>query len=756
MITGRRPVVLSRNINSSEDQISEEPLDHPAVPSGECRYHEFGPYLLDSHLCILYREGTPVPLAHKTFEILLILVRNRDRVVPREELLRAIWPDVNVEASNITQNIYVLRKTLERQKGERYIQTIPGRGYRFLADSTESSLPRPSLSSVETVLQEQEIISSPAADVEPLSLRKPFPKIWLAFLALFCLIGIGTVAVLFRFSSAGSVLPLVRFATSLPGSATEPALSPDATRVAFVWNGEDQSNYDIYVKPISSETSTRLTVHAAVDTSPAWSPDGQSIAYLRLAPGDGGLYIVPARGGSEKKLTGVYSDRLGIKARHLDWSPDGKFLVVDDKGGPQESVSLFLISAATGERKRLTSVPARSPSDLAPRFSPNGAFVAFIRSSSATVRDIYVVPTSGGTPARLTFDERWIGDLDWTPDGREILFSSDRADEPGLWKVAAPPARAGAPRRVSPTGDRAGYLTVARHGSRLAYSQSSESENFWKLDLGTQVWTKLNTPVHNVAAPDYSPDGSQILFRSDAPGKRTLGIARADGSNPRVLPLSVRVHSASWSPDGSMLTVDIHQQGHYHIYTLPARGGQPRPLTFADFDDEYPRWAPDGKSIYFSSNRTGYWQIWRVAAAGGGTPEQVTQEGGYAGRFSPDGKTLFYSKHQSLPGVWSVPVAGGAELLTMPGMRPERWGLWTVSPGGIYFVDDDGALGLNHPAQVKFYSFSDHVITSIVPLPNPIALAGFLTLTLSPDRRSLLLPLVDRSASDIVLVDRYR
>jgi dipeptidyl aminopeptidase/acylaminoacyl peptidase len=178
-------------------------------------------------------------------------------------------------------------------------------------------------------------------------------------------------------------------------------------------------------------------------------------------------------------------------------------------------------------------------------------------------------------------------------------------------------------------------------------------------------------------------------------------------------------------------------------------------LTSSDFDDEYPRWAPDGKSIYFSSNRTGHWQIWRVPASGG-APEQVTQEGGYAGRFSPDGQTLFYSKHQSLPGVWSVPLSGGAETLTMPDIRPERWGLWTVSSDGIYFVDDDGAPGLNRPEQLKFYSFVDRHPRLVVPLPNPIALAGFLTLTLSPDHRFLLLPLIDHDASDIVLVDYYR
>jgi Tol biopolymer transport system component len=676
--------------------------------------------------------------------------------VSREELLHTIWPDVNVEASNITQNIYVLRKVLDREKGEHYIRTIPGRGYQFVADTIDSNDLPAKLASEEAILPYQSSPSSAIVSGSPAS-GGSLPKLWVAVsVAVFTLMTIAILATLFRSSPhdpAGQ--PLIHFATSLPGSATEPAFSPDASRVAFVWNGEDQSNYDIYVKPISSETSIRLTSHASVDTSPAWSPDGRWISFLRLTPGDGGLFVVPSHGGPERRVTSVYADRLGIKARHLDWSPDGKFLVVDDKGGPQESVSLFLVSVATGERKRLTSVPARSPSDLAPRFSPDGKFVAFIRSSSASVRDIYVVPTVGGEPTRLTFDEQWVGDLDWAARGQEIIFSSDRAGEPGLWKISAPPARPGVPRRLSPPGNRADYVAVSRDGLLLAYSQSTESTDLWKLDLETRTWVKFNLPMHDVAAPDYSPDGKRFLFRSDSPGKRKLRIANADGSNPTVLPLEGSAHSAAWSPDGSLLTVDIHDQGYYHIYRIPIGGGKPHRLTFSDFDDEYPQWAPDGKSIYFSSNRTGHWQIWSISVSGG-APQQVTQEGGYAGRFSPDGKTLFYSKHQSLPGVWSVPLAGGAEVLTMPDMRPERWGLWTVSPNGIYFVDDDGAPGLNRPEQLKFYSFTTRRLHFIVPLPKPIALTGFLTLTLSPDRRSLLLPLIDHDTSDIVLVDHFR
>jgi TolB-like protein/DNA-binding winged helix-turn-helix (wHTH) protein/Tfp pilus assembly protein PilF len=96
--------------------------------------YEFGPFRLDVRQHLLLRDGQPIPIQPKAFETLLVLVRNSEKLVLKDDLLAAVWPDTFVEESNLTQNIFVLRKVLGDSDGERrYILTVSGRGYRFAA-----------------------------------------------------------------------------------------------------------------------------------------------------------------------------------------------------------------------------------------------------------------------------------------------------------------------------------------------------------------------------------------------------------------------------------------------------------------------------------------------------------------------------------------------------------------------------------------------------------------------------------------------
>ena len=108
-------------------------------------FYEFGPFRIDAHRRLLLRGGEPIPLAPKVFETLFVLVRNGGRVLTKGELIETIWPDSFVEESNLAQHIFLLRKILGEEKNEhRFIVTVPGSGYRFVApvraaDSAEPS-----------------------------------------------------------------------------------------------------------------------------------------------------------------------------------------------------------------------------------------------------------------------------------------------------------------------------------------------------------------------------------------------------------------------------------------------------------------------------------------------------------------------------------------------------------------------------------------------------------------------------------------
>ena len=102
-------------------------------------FYEFGPFRLDLEQRLLSHEGETVALAPKVFETLVLLIEHKGRVVTKEDMMKTLWPDRYVEESNLTQNIFMLRKILGEGPGKaQYIETIPKRGYRFIGTVKET------------------------------------------------------------------------------------------------------------------------------------------------------------------------------------------------------------------------------------------------------------------------------------------------------------------------------------------------------------------------------------------------------------------------------------------------------------------------------------------------------------------------------------------------------------------------------------------------------------------------------------------
>lgn len=133
----------------------------------------FGPFELDPVRRILRRDSEPVPLAGKPMELLLVLVESRDRVLGREELLSRVWPDVVVEEANLTQTVSVLRRALGEGAGENeYIVTVPGRGYRFVAEvgSATASVPAAEAPAPRSLWRHPAVLTAALATVAVLAL----------------------------------------------------------------------------------------------------------------------------------------------------------------------------------------------------------------------------------------------------------------------------------------------------------------------------------------------------------------------------------------------------------------------------------------------------------------------------------------------------------------------------------------------------------------------------------------------------------
>jgi Tol biopolymer transport system component/DNA-binding winged helix-turn-helix (wHTH) protein len=749
--------------------------------------YEFGPFRLDLAERLLLCDGDPVALTPKALETLVVLVERRGRLVEKEELLKTLWPDSFVEEHNLANNISTLRKALgEAKNTPQYIETVPKRGYRFVANVRELSdevtgvIQKHARSSViveeeTTTAQAEE--GAPVSPLQPLTVPNDAPSttrryprwqakryIWTSALML----AIGSAVLLYfsRHTVEPSLPPMkvIPF-TTFPGNEYLPSLSPDGNQIAFGWDGEKgrgRENSSIYVKQIGSEKPLRLTSDPANDFGPVWSSDGQRIAFKRITE-EVAIFIVPALGGVARKLLTLGPNMEFGGLCTLAWSPDGKFIAFTYRDPKEEPAKIFLVSPDTLERHNLTSPAAGNVGDFNPAFSPDSQSVAFVRIKSAESADIHIVPITGGEPRRLTFDNTQLAGLTWSADGRQIIYSSTRAGgarqdnndyrtafTSRLWRI---PASGGVTERISVDSLHIFFPNVSRRGNRLTYVQTPPDDwNIYRVEIsGTTVSknppTRLIASTRQDGAPQFSPDGRRITFHSDRSGPLEIWMCDSDGANLlQVTSLNKRSGSPRWSPNGQQIVFDVYEEGKGDIYTISLEGGPPRPIVTGDSNDHWPSWSADGKWIYFASDRTGKYQVWK-APAEGGDAVQVTRQGGLLPCESLDGKYLYYIKGSDTRGLWRVPVEGGEEVRVLDSFKSE---LGVVVNDGIYFIDPDAKDGV----VVEFFDFATHKERRVAELGIvnilPVCVA------VSPDRRQILYTQVDQIGADIILVENFR
>ncbi len=739
-------------------------------------FYQFGDFQLDISECLLLHAGESIRLTPKLFDTLLFLVENSGRVLGKDELIEKIWADTFVEEVSLAKNISALRKILaEGDSGLQYIETIPKRGYRFIApvkklideggelpdeqDITSNIAISEEINvgekSEELLKQnrEPEKVISPASIPE--ASRNPRHHsikhwVWLTILSATSLI-VGTIFwfTVFRLTtnptlSSQKIIPF----TSFSGSEDNPAISPEGKQVAFTWSGQNNDNLDIYVKSVGGGEPLRLTDEPAIERNPVWSPDGSHIAFLRELPDQKvGIYVVPLLGGTARKLAETY----GLP---FSWSPDGEFMAVAERNSREEPFSLFLLSVKTGEKRRLTFPPNQYFGDINTVFSPDGKTLAFMRASSISAWDIYLVPVVGGEPKRLTSDNTLLDGLDWTADGREIVFSSPRSGgTASLWKIAV---SGGEPERLSLVGLNAFNPSVSRQGNRLVYVHSLADSNIWRIatpnsNSQDSVNTRLISSTSYDISPVYSPDGNRIAFVSGRSGSSEIWICNSDGSMPVQLtsfggPIT---SSPRWSPDGRQIVFDSSSEGNADIFVINIEDGSPRRLTSEGSEDIVPNWSKDGQWIYFTSKRSGELQIWKMSPEGGNII-QVTKQGGFEPVESPDGKYIYYAKGLNTDGIWRVPVEEGEETLIVNTLKAGYLRYWTVVDNGIYFA----TRATSNPT-IQFFDFATNQLTEIAKLEKPL-LAGNPGLSISPDGRWLLYPQIDQNNNDIILIENFR
>jgi Tol biopolymer transport system component/DNA-binding winged helix-turn-helix (wHTH) protein len=736
------------------------------ISKGENCCYEFDHFRLDPARRRLLRDGELLPLPPKVFDLLLVLVQHAGQPQEKNDLIKVIWPDTFVEEANLNVNVSALRKALgEKPNEHRYIETMPRRGYRFVSNvrEVEPEEENASLENVRTAVEpgsaEFAVHPPPAEDARPVPSipSQPSRRLSLGWIVAVISAGVVIVAVILGLLFFGRKEPphaavSVSQLTSLPGREVSPAFSPDGNQIAFAWSGEADGNEDIYVRLVDGSNLVRLTDNPAEDLNPVWSPDGRRIAFFRHSAQKAGIYLIPSLGGAERKLADTFANRFALAPRnYIDWSPDGQWIAASDKSSAHEPFRIAVLSPETGERRWVSAPPASTIGDLSPAFSPDGKKLAFVHVSSAVVEDIYVMPTNGGAPQRLTFDNALINNLTWTADGREIVFSARRNLAQGLWKI---PVAGGKPEWIAEAGSGVFYPVVAPHGNRIAYSQVASDINLWQVDLtspgkASRSLRKLVASTQAEIGPQYSPDGNKIVFVSNRSGSYEIWMCDREGGN-QVQLTTFRgpvAGSPRWSPDGRQIVFDSRPDGNPDIFAINSEGGMPRRLTSDASEDVVPNWSQDGRWIYFTSNRTGRMEIWKMASIGG-EATQVTRDGGFEAVESLDGQWLYYAKARGSSAIWRVPTAGGEPSFVFDFNDPDYSRMWAITNRGIYFAKAD----TSNRSLIQFFNFDSGKTTTIAATDKALP-KGHGVLTVAPDGSALIFPQLDQQGSDIMLLE---
>ena len=705
-----------------------------STPANTDRTWRFGVFEVDTRREELRRSGALAKLRDQSFRILVYLLEHSGEIVTREELRQVLWPsDTFVDFDHsLNTAMMKLRDALgDVADAPVYIETIPRRGYRFIAPVTKSTEPITQTSQASPAVSPWPVNDAAPATVQSSTPagRSFFQHRAALLLLLLLVITTALVGYVFMFRSSArrtnsdrkllGTIPI----TSAAGDAISPVFSPDGREIAYVWDGADRKGYDIYVQLVSADLPLRLTYHPlGLVGPPAWSPDGSQIAFERCDGKHDGVYAVPALGGDERQLTTAAC--YYTLPNPVAWMANGDDILMVDHCTPNGRFGVVDLALASGQKRCLTN--GRSEKDdigWGFALSPDASTVAFGKTGGALCCDVYKVAVNGGQIQQLTFEghtgcntlgEFGCSGLMWTPDGRSIVYVNTRSSLPALFRV---PLNGGTsePETTYPA---IGSFTA--DGTHFIYSQHSSSDPpaIWRASLSSPAGSlRDKSKIIDSQFPEMdaqpSPDGSRIVWMSLRTGAEEIFVSDSDGHHQtQITRLGRYSGTPRWSPDGKWIAFDSYIAArNIQIFVVDAEGRNLHPLIAEPFDCAVPSWSRDGKSVYFSGNRDGRWQVWKHSLDTG-VDSELTNQGGFDPIESIDGKTVYYTRFYE-PGIWKILVGGGPETLVIPG-RPQIgfWGHFAVSAPGLYFLDADA----QPRPTIGFYDFADDKVSPVLAL----------------------------------------
>lgn len=688
------------------------------------RVFRFDDVRVDTTAFRVERSGALIPLEPKAFDLLVLLLERQGQLVTKQEILTAVWPDTAVTDNALTRIVAHLRKALDDDaRAARYIETVPTRGYRWLAPvrRAEGTLERPSAPGRST----------------------PYRNSWRAGVIAVIAVALAVAAFgVARRSVPGrpaggpvieSLWPMQ--ATVSPRLDAFPALAPDGRTLAYA--SVRDGGFEIVVKSLAAGSrEVPLTSDGQQNVQPAWSHDGEHVAYHSVR--HGGIWIIAALGGVPRQVAEFGSAPA--------WSPDGRRIAFQSHPLADIAPSAFSANVPStiwtvardgSDLRRLTVSANPLGGHGSPAWSPDGRRIVFTTYSSAPSR-LWSVPASGGSPRLLVEARVPIHDPVFAPDGSAVYYATG-----GPYIVRVPLSLEtglpqGEPAALSTPGiPTARYLSISGDGRRIAMAALSLRSNLWSVPVSPASGAAVAAPAaltddtsRRKTTPAFSPDGEWIAYGGSRAGAgsdiwvinardgRTQPVTTgdltakeaasnyrptwfpdsarvaflasdgvrttyqvADLTSRRAQPLmAVRISDSPGgavsgrpnpaidyrlSPDGREVAyseIDAHS-GMRRLYVTPLGGGETRALGTGDQAESYPVWSPDGQWIA-SEVRTDRGSVVGLRPARGGPLRLLTSGPGesWVHGWGPDNdRVLFAGLRGGVWNVWWVSLSTGRE-----------------------------------------------------------------------------------------------
>jgi len=710
----------------------------------------FGNFEADLRSGELRKEGVKLKFGGQPFQVLAFLLEHAGEVVTREELQKHLWPDTFVDVDhNLNTAINKIREALgDSAEDPHFVETLPKRGYRFIAPVENRGLP-----AVEAKARSQ---VHPAAENGVIASRQSRLRSWLirsgVLLVVVMLLGFAAFFIYKKFHSGPASQQALTRLTFDDGLQIGATWSPDGRFIAYSSNRGGK--FDVWIQQATGGDPVQVTKWPGNNWQPDWSPDGRYIAY-RSEEGEGGIFVIPALGGTgqERKISSF--------GYYPHWSPDSS-QVLFETGGTHR---LYVAPVDAGQSIEVLSkfMAQHGGGVISASWHPDGRRITVWLWTDSPYPEFWTVPIAGGEGVRTSIPpelmrqlkevsvgggiREWDEDVKfcWSPSGGAIYFERTFGGARNLWLMRVDPEtlQATAIERITTGPGLDSEPALSSDGKKLAYTAASQTIRAWlfPFDASTGKVLGEGKPVTPATAEGWNPllsrDGKLLVVTVNRAGRWQLWRkSLPDGEEGPLIADAYMRRNLAWSPDGRRLAYSkqnastkdsqlvVWSTDDHSEHPLTDPGAAPG----AVWD-----WSPDGKALLFAKDNpdTQRAETWILpvagAASGGGQSRKIifdTSYDIYQDHFSPDGQWIVFEAVGTQPtrpdsSIYVMRVSGGPWIRLTGDPYWEDKPRWSPDGKIVYFLS--GQRGLFNVFGIRFDSAKGK------PIGRPFAVTNFNT-----------------------------